>query len=47
MVTFKLEGGTCQPEGGNYHLRSGMSKIRVVPISWKAAPVSRRVTSII
>ena len=26
-------------EGGTYHLRGGISKIRVVPIRWRASPV--------
>ena len=38
--TYSLEGGTFQPEGGSYHLRGGISKIKVVPISWRAASVS-------
>ena len=33
--------GTYKLEGGTYHLRGGMSKIRVLQIGWRAA-VSRR-----
>ena len=36
---YKLGGGTYQPEGGTCHSNGGMSKIRVVPISWRAATI--------
>ena len=45
--TYKLEGGTCHPEDRTYHRRGGISKIRVVPIRWRAAPVSQRTAPII
>ena len=36
---YKLEGGYCHPLGRTYHLRGGISKIRLAPIRWRAAPV--------
>ena len=36
------KGGTGPQEGCTYHLRGGISRIMVVPISWRAAYVSRR-----
>ena len=45
--TYWLEGGTRHPGGGIYDLWGGISEIIVVPVSWRAAPVSRRVAPMI